>query len=226
MRVNQEAARKYIESIGLMSLLCLLLLGFRAASSGTTRFSFIPGNLALAWAALLCSWALVNNLQKRRWLDWQNLCLSAAWLFFLPNTWYVLTDFLHVDATGEISQLFDIVLVGSLVLTGFSLGFTSLYLIHKEFARRLSAKNSWLLVELVILLSSFAVYLGRVQRWNSWDVLANPSGLIINVSDRVVDPLANLHAWDVTGLFFVLISICYLTFWRGLEIFEPSKSSR
>lgn len=215
MWLRSQAARHYVEALGLASLLCLAMLGFRAQVTGSTHYWFIPENLLLAWAGLAFGWLLVTQLKVRRWLSWQNIGLSIVWLFFLPNTWYVLTDFLHVYPTGEISELYDIVMVGTLVMTGFVLGFTSLYLVHKELTKRLSLAESWAVVESIILLASFAIYLGRVLRWNSWDLVTNTSGLIINVSDRVVDPAGNPHAWSMTGLFFVVLSVSYVAVYRG-----------
>lgn len=226
MWLRSEAAKRYIESLGLMSLLCLLLLGYRMLDTDTTRYWFIPWNLLLAWAGLFFGWLLANQLRVRRWLSWQNIILSILWLAFLPNTWYVITDFLHVYPTGEISELYDILLVGTTAFSGFILGFTSLRLIHNELLERLSPRASWTLVEAAILLSSFAIYLGRVLRWNSWDIVTNPGGLIVNVSDRIADPLGNPHALNMTGLFFVTLSIAYLAFYRGTMVLTSGRSGR
>lgn len=226
MRAQGEAAKYYVESLGALSLLCLAFLGFRALTTGTTRYWFLPENLLLAWAGLGFGWLLVNQLKTRRWLSWQNIGLSIAWLFFLPNTWYVLTDFIHVYPTGEISELYDFVMIATLALTGFMLGFTSLYLVHKEIAKRVDKAKTWALIEAIVILSSFAIYMGRVLRWSSWDLVTNTSGLIVNVSDRVADPLSNPHALNMTGLFFVLISVGYWAFWRGLRIFQTGRSGR
>jgi uncharacterized membrane protein len=111
-------------------------------------------------------------------------------------------------------------MVGSLVMVGFTLGFTSLFLIHKELLKRFGNMPAGYLVTAIILLSSFAIYLGRDLRWNSWDVIANPSGIILNVSDRLIDPLGHLRAFNVTGLFFVLLSVMYLAIWL---VFKPAK---
>jgi len=224
MWLKSETARYYVQALGLVSLLCFALLGLRAQATGTTRYWFIPENLLLAWAGLAFGWLLVRKLQTKRWLSWQNIVLSVLWLFFLPNTWYVITDYLHVYATGEISQLYDIVLVGTLVIVGFTLGFTSLYLVHREILKRLSSAQALAVIELVILFSSFAIYLGRILRWNSWDLVTNTSGLIINVSDRVSDPAGNPHALNITGLFFVLLSVIYYAIYRISLSFSPSVS--
>jgi len=214
-----------VESMLLLSLLCLGLLIYRTITTGITRYWFIPGNLVLAWAGLAFGWLLCEQLKNRPWRSWQNISLSVLWLFFLPNTWYLLTDSLHVFPTGEVSELYDVALMACLTLTGFLLGFTSLYLVHKQLVRRLSPARSWLLVELVLFISSFGIYLGRVLRWNSWDIVSNPTGLIINVSDRFIDPLGNPHALDITGLFLVILTVSYIAFWRGLQVFDTSKTS-
>jgi len=204
---------RYLASVGLLSAAAILLLAARVLLSGTVRYWFVPENLALAWIALFLAWLLAKELKNRRWLSWQNLGLTLLWLLFLPNTWYVLTDYIHIFPNGEVSQLFDIVLMSLLVFTGFILGFTSLFLVHRELLHRVSSLKSYLLVELAIFTSSFAIYLGRDLRWNSWDVIKNPGGLLVNVSDRIADPFGSQRALNVTLLFFMLISLIYFAFW-------------
>jgi len=207
--------------MGLLSLMCLGLFGLRVLVTGSTRYVFIPGNLVLAWVGLFMMVILVRRLKASRWQSWQNIFFALAWLVFLPNAWYVLTDFIHVYPNGEISQLYDIVLMSSLVFCGFSLGLASLYLFHRELVKRVSRLKGAMMVELVVLLSSFAVYLGRDLRWNTWDVITDPGSLILNVSGRIVDPLGSPRALDVTLLFFILVSCLYWAVWT---MFRPNQS--
>lgn len=226
IRALSEAEKRFVLAIGGLSALCIVFYAHRAVISRTFRFDFIFGNLALAWLGLIFGWLLVQQLTKTRWLSWQNLGLSILWLMFLPNTWYVLTDFLHVHPTGEVSELYDIVLISILVICGFALGFASLYLVHQEFRKRFSEQRSTLLVAGVIFVSSFSIYLGRVLRWNSWDVITNPSGVILNVSDRIIDPLGHQRAFNITGLFFVLICSVYFALWYILRSDKPRANKR
>ena len=220
-----ESAKRFIEAIGILSLLCLAFLFFRTLTTHSLRYWFIPENLLLAWAGLMFSWFLVHGLRKWAWSSWQGVSLTLLWLFFLPNTWYVLTDFIHVYATGEISELYDIVLIMSLCLCGIILVVVSLWLVHKELLKRIKNEHkTYLLIELIIFASSFAIYLGRVLRWNSWEVITNPGGLLLNISDRVTDPLGHMHAVNFTGLMFVLISGIYFAFYRGLSALNTSKT--
>ncbi|MGA3150632.1 MAG: DUF1361 domain-containing protein [Candidatus Saccharimonadales bacterium] len=217
MLAFSETEKRCLRALGVISGLSLAFFVVRVILTGSSYYSFIPWNLLLAWLGLVFGWLLVRQLKITRWASWQNIALSLLWLFFLPNTWYVLTDFVHVYATGEISELYDIVMINALVIAGFVLGFTSLYMVHKELFKRFGEKRSLYLVAGIILLSSFAIYLGRNLRWNSWDVITNPSSLIINVSDRIIDPLGHMRAFNVTGLFFVLLSVMYGAIWLVLR---------
>jgi uncharacterized membrane protein len=120
---------RYLLSVGLLSAATMFLLVFRVLLSGTARYWFIPENLILAWICLLIAWIISRQLKLRRWSSWQNLALTFLWLIFLPNAWYVLTDIVHIFPNGEVSQIYDIVLMSLLSLTGFSLGLASLFLI-------------------------------------------------------------------------------------------------
>jgi uncharacterized membrane protein len=208
-----EVEKRFMKSAGLLSALCITFFVYRVLISDTIRFSFIFTNLALAWLGLIFGWLLVRYVKTNSWLSWRAVGLTVLWLSFLPNTWYVLTDFLHVQPTGEVSEIYDIVLIGTLAINGFILGFTSLYLVHIQMLKRLSENRTLILIAAVILLSSFAIYLGRNLRWNSWDVLANPGGIILNISDRIIDPFGHPRALNVTGLFFILLSSLYFAIW-------------
>jgi uncharacterized membrane protein len=213
---------RFLAAAGLLSLADIAFWGLRVLVTGSTRYSFIPWNLALAWISLLFAVNLVRNLKKERWSGWRNISFTLLWLAFLPNTWYVLTDFIHVTPNGEISQLYDIALISLLVFTGFIIGFAGLFLVHRELLRRLDRLKSYALIEAAIFISSLAIYIGRDLRWNSWDVITNP-GVIINVSDKIIDPFGSPRFLNVTLLFFVLISLLYGAFW----IFtQPPKSGR
>jgi uncharacterized membrane protein len=217
MSALREQEKRFVQGVGFLSGLTIVAYAYRVAISQSFRFGFVFENLALAWLGLMFGWLLVNGLKKRHWLSWQNIVLTILWLAFLPNTWYVLTDFLHISPTGEVSQLYDIVLMSLLVINGFILGFTSLFIVHKELLKRLSETISSVLVIIVIFISSFGIYLGRDLRWNSWDVITNPGGLVLNVSDRVIDPFGHPRAINITGLFFILLCSVYFALWLFLQ---------
>lgn len=206
--------QKFIKSVGIISGLCIGLLVIRVIFSGVTRYSYVAENLGLAWLALVFAWVLVKRLEFSRWSSWPNIALSILWLFFLPNTWYVLTDLIHIPTTGEVSVFYDITMLITLVFIGFLLGFCSLFLIHLELLKRLTKANAHAVVGCILALSSFAIYLGRDLRWSTWDLVADPSGIILNVSDRIINPLAYPLAFNMTLLFLLLLSSLYMALWQ------------
>lgn len=223
MKLPGPQLTRVLEAVLLANLLCIVLLGIRFVATGSLRYSFIPLNLLLAWVAFGLAWFLVMRVKDTPWLRWDNILISLLWLGFLPNTWYVLTDYIHIRATGELSQIFDIVLMSLLVVSGFTLGFTSLYLVHQQLLKRLEPKAAGVFVGAILLLSSFAIYLGRDLRWNTWDVLANPADLILDVSDRIGDPLGHPRSFTMTSLFFVLLVTLYIAIFRVVSSLRSTK---
>src|SRR4051812_15769465 len=99
---------RFVRAMVILSGLCLGLWAGRVASTGSLHYAFIPENLVLAWASFLFAWWLKTNLQSQVWSRWNNIILTVLWLVFLPNSWYVITDLIHVPASGQISQLYDV----------------------------------------------------------------------------------------------------------------------
>ena len=54
---------------------------------------------------------------------------------------------------------------------------------HAVARRLLGAVSAWALVVGVLAASSFGIYLGRVQRWNSWDVFIRPEALVGQIAN-------------------------------------------
>ena len=197
--------------------LCILLYLIRVIHTRDWTDWFLIENLSLAYLPLGFSALLVKNLKRWPWFSLPNLALSALWLIFLPNAWYVLTDYVHTSPTGQINQLYDIVFVTSLVIAGFIAGFTSLRMVHKELLKRLEFKTCTAVIALILFISSFAIYVGRDLRWSSWDVVSNPGGIALDVSDRVIHPLGHPSSWNMTGSVFLLLVTLYASLWLWLE---------
>jgi len=95
-------------------------------------------------------------------------------------------------------------------------------MVHQQLRRRLWNWQASIVVGLVLLLCSFAIYLGRYLRWNSWDVLANPAGLIFDASEPFVTPGAHPQAFTTTLMFFVLLVSIYAA---GYELIANLRST-
>ncbi len=166
-----------------------LLLLVRFSVTGSTRYAFLIWNLVLAWTSSGFTLWLSKRLGDS--VQWVHIVFLSLWLLFLPNAFYIVSDLIHLRSTGEVSILFDAVLLFSFAVTGFVLGLGSLGLVHYWLRRKTSARASGFIVAGIIVLCAFAIYLGRYLRWNSWDIVTNPLGLLIDVGNRVVYPLDN-----------------------------------
>lgn len=209
--------RRIVYALMLTNFTSVLFFVMRLIGAENFRYWFMLWNLTLAWAAPLVAWWLLLRLQKTAWRTWPNILLSLLWLAFLPNSFYMVSDLIHVQQTGEVSIIFDAVLFTSFIFNGFIAGFLGLFLVHRELLKRFSTLRSYALLSVVFILSGFAIYLGRVQRWNSWDVVFSPAGLLFDISDILINPLSHPQAFLVTFSFAILIGVFYVLAW---EIFR------
>jgi len=200
------------------------LLAGRIIATQTYTYGFLAWNLALAWLPVLVAWWLLARLDRGRWQQWANLILTALWLVFLPNTFYIASDMIHLRSTGDISMLYDVTMFISFVFNGFVLGYVSLYGVHARLRRSLGRSGAHVIVGLVLLLCSFAIYLGRYLRWNSWDIILNPFGLIFDVSEPFVNPSSHPQVFTTTLMFFILLASMYVVSYRLVRLAQQQVS--
>ena len=182
----------------------LLLLLVRVILTGQLTYAFLAWNLFLAWIPFAISQKLsvANN-----W--WKILLLFSAWLLFLPNAPYIITDFLHLRQRPPIPYWYDILLLFSAALNGLLLGLASLLVVEKFLIQRYGNRISALLMFCSFFLSSFGVYIGRYLRWNSWDIITNPNDIASDILERVLNPFDHFGTWSVTFLFGSFFYIIY-----------------
>lgn len=181
----------------------------RFIATGQATYGFLAWNLFLAWLPIAFGWWLAFRLRTTRWLSASNIILTFLWLGFLPNAFYIASDIIHTTETGSISLLYDVVMFLSFTFSGFILGYVSLYGVQRQLKKRFGAKTAFYIAYGVLLLCSFAIYLGRYLRWNSWDILLNPAGLIFDVSEPFINPSEHPQVFTTTLMFFVLLASIY-----------------
>jgi uncharacterized membrane protein len=202
------------------------LFAVGALSNHTWDFSYLLWwNLFLAWIPLLITLWLEKILRTNLWSSWIAIIATLLWLGFLPNSFYIISDFIHIQEVPRVDIVFDATMIGSFALNGMILGYLSLFLVHVELRKRLSARLASLLVAGVLLLASFAIYIGRDLRWNTWDVLFNPASLLFDVSDRLINAGAHPQVLSTTLSFFALLGSVYLVIWHGARTLRQQKIS-
>jgi uncharacterized membrane protein len=170
-----------VASLAILSLFVLAMIVARVLYTRTFDHAGIAWNLFLAWIPFVL--ALVVYA-RARWMSRPSLvALGGVWLLFFPNAPYIVTDLKHIGDAGRIPVLYDVLFLSAAAWTGLLLGLTSLFLVHAVARRMLGAVSAWGLVVGVLAASSFGIYLGRVQRWNSWDVFIRPEALLGQIAE-------------------------------------------
>lgn len=185
-----------------------------AISNHSLAFWYLIWNLFLAWLPLVFALWLLYVLRTRAWSSWRGMSLSLLWLGFLPNSFYMISDFIHLQDYQRVNIVYDTTMFASFVLTSLLIGYTSLYLVHVQLGRRMPKRTAWAWVCTILLLCSFAIYLGRDLRLNSWDIFVAPSGILFDVSDIVVHPVVHGLAFTTTLAFFMLLLSVYIVVWE------------
>src|SRR5215510_6980994 len=119
--------------------LCLLLV--RVILTGHLTYAFLAWNLFLAWIPFAISQKLPGVKNR-----WRILLLFSAWLLFLPNAPYIITDFLHLKQRPPVPYWYDILLLFSAALNGLLLGLVSLFTIEGFLVKRYGNRISALLI--------------------------------------------------------------------------------
>jgi uncharacterized membrane protein len=203
--------RAVLLALLLASMFSCALAAARVLYTGRAAYAFLGWNMVLAWVPLGLSLALdARHRPGRRPGRLGSAALGAAWLVFLPNAPYMVTDLLHLRPHGWFPFWFDVVMVFSFALTGLCIAFTSLLLVHRLVARWRGRAAGWLFVTSVAGLTGFGVYLGRFQRWNSWDVVTRPEEIVAGLAGGLLHPLAHARPIGLTIVMGGLFAISYL----------------
>lgn len=197
----------------LSSAICVGMVVLRALYTNSVTFSFMIWNLFLAWIPFVIASIMYALHIKKRKQRISQLLLGGIWLAFFPNAPYIVTDLMHISvlqAKQTAPEWFDVLFMTSFAFTGLLLGFVSLYFVQLIAKNLYSKTASWIIVTVVLFLSSFGIYLGRFLRWNSWDVVSQPESLAYDILDRIINPLSHPTTILFTLLYFAFLGSTYL----------------
>jgi len=178
---------------------------------------YLVWNLFLAWIPYVCA-RLIWSAARRSTPLPLLLPLAAVWLVFLPNAPYLVTDVVHYHrgATGT-GLLIEIALFGSVSVAGLLLGVAAVQPIHRIVAARYGDAAARVFPPVIAVAVAFGVYLGRVQRWNSWSFIATPGKLMHATWGVLGHPVAHPRAFVGIAVFSFAFLAVYslLTTERG-----------
>jgi len=202
---------------GLFTLLLLLILSLVALFFHLVRIYFnssvdfsMDWNLFLSWIPLITAF-LANSLTKRYGkIPIVVGLLSILWIAFFPNAPYMVTDLAHltVDYQRDLTWHDTIMLFFYAEVSLFN-GLVSLYWIHQSWRHVFSRTVSTGLLLVSLPLAGFGVYLGRMHRMNSWDILHDPRLILENLVQSLMDRTALVFSLEIG----TLLGILYLVLW-------------
>ena len=204
------------KSLILFCLFTFALSLYRVLYSGTFSFIFLNWNLFLAFVPLTFTYIIEKKSLKGYWF-W---LMFFGWLLFFPNAPYVITDLKYLNRNNTKSGVpiwLDIVLISSFAINSILLGFISA---EKIFNQLKKLYNRWwanIVIITCMLLSGFGVYLGRFERFNSWDIISNPSLLIDNIADIFIHPFQNSHSIELSILFGIMFCLIFFSLHETIQ---------
>lgn len=195
--------------VSMLLFWCVLMIAMRIDRTGSGYYRFLITNLFLACVPFFLSTALrIASHWRFHWTI--QLTLAGLWLLFLPNAPYILTDILHLTRVSHAPAWYDLALLLSCSGTGLLVGYLSLIDVQGIVARRFSAACGWIFAFVSLVLSGFAIYLGRFLRWNSWDVLIMPTR-VFEIAGALIRPWEHVRPLAVTLIFGVILTLGYIS---------------
>ncbi len=197
----------FLKMIGYSVALTFLILSVRIVFTGNLHYGNYFWNTILAAVPVLFSFILL----RKKWHPWLSVIFFIAWLLFLPNAPYMITDLVHYEQRGEFPGWIDIMLVTTASWNGLLLGVLSLMMIEDMLHLYFKSRIVKPIMLICLLLCGYGIYLGRYLRYNTWDVLTNPIPLFQDSAKTVFYPGQHLRTWGFTLLFGLMYSIFYFT---------------
>ena len=166
------------------SLIAITMLLLRVKLTHSIYLLFLLWNLFLATIPYSLSTIIKTDFRLRR-SNLKNLGIIIIWLLFIPNTFYLITDFVHLNPSNLYRYIFDFALLSSFTIAGFYFGILSINTIYKQIQFFYSNTISKIFLISISYLCAFGIYIGRVLRFNSWDIICNPFSLIKSILDSI-----------------------------------------
>ncbi|HEX6381610.1 MAG TPA: DUF1361 domain-containing protein [Acidimicrobiia bacterium] len=169
-----------------------------AVVAGIGRLLDVSGHW-MAWNLVLAlvPWVLSLYLfrpTRRPGAAWA--CGALVCLLLVPNAPYILTDVIHLPPSvrREPSDAAVLLVVFPAYAALFAIGFgtycDALRRLTRYMAARGWARSPWAVELPIHALSALAIYVGRIHRFNSWDLVQEPVDVLAHAFAGFTRPLA------------------------------------
>ena len=186
------------------------------------NLNWMTANLLLAALPLLLAVWLFVPQRAKTWAWWTGV---GAFVAFLPNAPYVLTDLIHLrtdlrGSTGPLQSTVLLVEYGSLVAVGLAFYGGCLALVRQRLAEDGLARWRWPVEIALHAVCSVGIFIGRFLRLNSWDLVLRPNAVLQYV--RVPHPSTVV----IVGFTFCVLVTVAAALRVPLAIHELRRSGR
>lgn len=196
--MNQTNKKRTTQALLLASGAAIALDCARGGILVSTGLGYLVWNLFLAWLPyLLTAYCIRPHIRSSRLVP-----LFLVWLLFFPNAPYLVTDVIHIGSALH-HAWYDGLLFFFFGWLGLMLGMLSLRDMHAALRLRMGRVRSEIAVVAISALTGFGIYLGRFERWNSWDLFTRPSSVL-------GDSLAVSTGHSATPLLFTAVFTVFI----------------
>lgn len=192
-----------------LTTLSIFLLSIRLKITHSFFYLFLVWNLFLAMVPYIISSYLISL--KRINKPFVGVLL-IAWLLFLPNAPYLCTDLIHLRLSPLNWIVYDGIMITVFSITGLAFYLFSVKEVSVFLFEQFNKNVVVVFLSLLPFLVGFGIYLGRVLRWNSWDIIHQPYTLAIDIISIFTSPIENRDVWVFTLLFGIFLKSCLWLF--------------
>lgn len=192
------------------TLVAITLILLRVKLTHTIYLLFLLWNLFLAVIPYSISSLIKTDFSLKKY-NLKNLLLQVTWLLFIPNTYYLITDFVHLHHNSLPQFAFDFLLLSCFTIAGFYCGMLSIYTLFNQIQFFYKNKIAIAFTITISYLCAFGIYIGRILRFNSWDIISKPITLLTSITESVFQ----IEAIDFTlelGTLITIVNLMYIKF--------------
>lgn len=210
---------KRLEITIILMFSCLLsvgLIALRIMATKNVAFIFLIWNLFLAFIPFfIATWlAICKDVLNKYTI----LPFVALWLLFFPNAPYIITDLIHIRPDRHFGFWYDLLIVVSCIWNALVMGLLSLYDVQEVVTEKFGKITAWILVVTSVFLGAFGIYLGRILRWNSWDIFFDTKHLMYDIGIRIINPLEHGFTFGITLFYGLFLLLVYLFFRQLIQL--------
>jgi len=194
---------KRMLSLGINYLMFMAATVILYFATRSFTYRWLAVNLPLACVPVV--FAVFAQVAKQREKKLANIVAALFWFAFFPNSFYMITNFIHVSYLAfdvkfvVTSAWFGLVYMTLGIMLGILAGVFSLDIIVRPIFESKGRGIGVTTVIAVSVLSGYAIYIGRFLRFNSWDLLTNP----VNLARMLAESFSVF-----TVLFSLIFAVC------------------